>query len=395
MTSSVVYSISADMSRLSKALNASPVVADMARLSKTLNASPFFDDLSRASKALYSSSAVANMARLSKTLNTSPFFDDLSRASRALYSSSVVADMARLSKALDTSPLFDGLNRASKALYASSVVADMTRLSKTLSTSPFTAELNRVSRATTALEQVSKLEFPTYGLIGETTQHFDANIRTRAHRPAIHSRSVKTINETPDYGDNPESNHFVQNDRGTTGLLITPDSGNSLSIQVGFSVSLGSIPIPQAIEAINPEVTSDPQYWRILVTLEQHLRSFVQRSLKKSVGNNWIRQRVPEDVRKNWATRQNEDRVLSKPVYELIQYADFMDLEKIINRNDNWQEVFKHVFRNRDDIRVTFARLHPIRNAIAHGRPLDSDDTLSLINEAARIFHSLCLKELH
>ena len=363
MTSSLVYSIASDLSRLSKALNASPVVADMARLTRALNSSPFFDDLNRVSKALNASPVVTDLARLSKALNESAFVSDLNRISKALNTSPVVANMARLSKAFDTSP--------------------------------FVAELNRVSRVTTALKQVSELEFTTHRLIGETTQHFDANIRARAHRPAVHSRLVKTINETPDHGSHPESNLFDQNGRPTTGLLITPVSGNSLSIQVGFSVSLGSIPIPQAIEVVDPEVTSDPQYWQIIITLEQHLRSFVQRSLEKSVGKNWIRQRVPTDVRNNWANRQKEDRVSRKPVYDLIQYADFMDLEKVIVRKDNWQEVFKHVFQNRDDIRVTFARLHPIRKAIAHGRPLGSDDTLSLINETTRIFHSLRLTELH
>ena len=84
-----------------------------------------------------------------------------------------------------------------------------------------------------------------------------------------------------------------------------------------------------------------------------------------------------------------------RSVYAAIQYADFMDLFAVITRRDNWREVFQQVFRDRDDIKTAFCRLHPIRKAIAHGRPLSRIDTLTLVNETARIFNALGLTVLH
>ena len=358
MTSPAVYSIVSEMSQTTKAISSSL----------------------RAAEVIWGQNAVRSSLRA---------VAEVVRTQDAVRSSFRAAEL-RAAEIVRTQDAVRSSFRAAELR-----AAEIVRTQDAVRSSFCASKMNRLSRDVTTLTKASRLDFSTSRLIGKPTQHHDASFKTRAYRPAIKTKLANTTNETADHDNYPELIHYVPNGRRTTGLLITPDSGNTLSIQVGFSVSLGSIPIPQAIEAVNPEVTSDPRYWRIFVTLEQHLRSFVKRSLEKSVGNNWIRQRVPEDVRKNWTTRQNEDRVLRKPIYELIQYADFMDLEKIIIRKDNWQEVFKHVFRNRDDIRVTFARLHPIRNAIAHGRPLDSDDTLSLINEATRIFHSLRLKELH
>ena len=84
-----------------------------------------------------------------------------------------------------------------------------------------------------------------------------------------------------------------------------------------------------------------------------------------------------------------------RPVYAAIQYADFMDLADVIARRDNWREVFRQVFPDSADITTAFRRLHPIRKAIAHGRPLSRVDTLTLISETVRIFHALRLTVLH
>ena len=65
-----------------------------------------------------------------------------------------------------------------------------------------------------------------------------------------------------------------------------------------------------------------------------------------------------------------------------------MDLETVVGRKDNWP-LFEPVLRNREDFCVSLRRLHPVRKAIAHSRPLCRADVLTLVSEATRIFGAL------
>ena len=163
----------------------------------------------------------------------------------------------------------------------------------------------------------------------------------------------------------------------------------------GFSLSFASVPVPQAIEELDAGATFNPCHWQILNELEQRLRQVVERRLKNLSGPNWARQRVPQAVRERWLDRQNEDRDDGRPVYADIQYADFMDLLDVITRRDNWREVFQSIFGDRSDISVSLRRLHPVRKAVAHSRPLGRADVLTLVSEATRIFRALGMRVLH
>ena len=72
-----------------------------------------------------------------------------------------------------------------------------------------------------------------------------------------------------------------------------------------------------------------------------------------------------------------------------------MDLADVIGRKDNWRETFEPIFRNRDDLMVSFHRLHPVRKAIAHSRPLGRGYVLILVSEATRIFNALGIRVLN
>ncbi len=133
----------------------------------------------------------------------------------------------------------------------------------------------------------------------------------------------------------------------------------------------------------------DPTHNTIFVAVEQRLRRFVSQQLKGQVGHGWVKQRVPDMVRQRWSERQNQERSEQRPVFALIEYADFMDLHDIIVKNDNWKELFCHVFKDKDDFSVSLRRLHPIRKALAHSRPLGRADILTLAAETRRIFDAL------
>ena len=163
----------------------------------------------------------------------------------------------------------------------------------------------------------------------------------------------------------------------------------------GFRLSFASVPVPQAIEEPDASAAFNPHHWQILNELEQKLRQVVELRLKDLSGSDWTRQRVPQTVRERWLARQQEDRAVGRSVYADIQYADFMDLAQVITRRDNWREAFQPIFKDPNDIAVSLRRLHPVRKALAHSRPLGRADVLTLISEATRIFRALGMRILH
>ncbi|MEI9429206.1 Swt1 family HEPN domain-containing protein [Mesorhizobium sp. Cs1299R1N3] len=171
-------------------------------------------------------------------------------------------------------------------------------------------------------------------------------------------------------------------------IAFAPNAYSEVTFSAGFRFRLTKIEPPRAIESGDPGAVFDPTHWTILVTLENALRTLVSTELRTLAGDAWIKRRVPGELRKRWVERQAEERASGRPIYHLIQYADFMDLAQLICQNDNWPS-FCHIFAKRDDFRVSLERLHPIRKAIAHGRPIGRADTLVLVSEGTRVLRSL------
>ena len=163
----------------------------------------------------------------------------------------------------------------------------------------------------------------------------------------------------------------------------------------GFSFCITPMAAPKAVESGDLGATLDPMHWKMLTELERRLRHVVEEELTKLDGPHWIKRRVPQSMRLRWKDRQEEDRTAGRPVYTDIQYSDFMDIADIVGRSNNWREAFQPIFSNKEDFITSFRRLHPVRNAIAHGRPLGRADVLTLAAEAARIFGVLGIRVLN
>ena len=178
-------------------------------------------------------------------------------------------------------------------------------------------------------------------------------------------------------------------------LIAFPTAAYSeVVLAVGFKFHFTPMPLPPTVESAVPGAVFDSMHGRVLTELEQRLRHIVEHRLSGLVGPNWIKHRVAEAVRKRWLERQGKDRDDGRPAFPPIQYADFMDLADIISQSDNWREAFKSIFQNKEDFLVSLRRLHPIRKAIAHSRPLGKSDVLTLVNEATRIFSALKIRVL-
>lgn len=114
------------------------------------------------------------------------------------------------------------------------------------------------------------------------------------------------------------------------------------------------------------------EYYETIKNLEQELRKVISNRLSK-VSKNWWKQNIPEDVKINaekckkqnqspwsWITRSKD----------AIDYIDFGDYGKIISKRDNWNNAFKEIFYNKEELLAKLSELEPIRNSIMHSRNL-------------------------
>ncbi|MFH1358626.1 MAG: hypothetical protein ABIH37_01935 [archaeon] len=102
-----------------------------------------------------------------------------------------------------------------------------------------------------------------------------------------------------------------------------------------------------------------------LYLFENNVREFIRILLEENFNEAWWRRGVPKKVRAKCASRREEGLDEEKEV-DLLLFADFYDYKIIIESN-------KPIFANYIDTKEWCSRLQdmePIRNAIAHNRPL-------------------------
>jgi hypothetical protein len=126
-----------------------------------------------------------------------------------------------------------------------------------------------------------------------------------------------------------------------------------------------------------------------LQRFEAHVRRFIDERMRAAFGDSWIKHRVHGDIRERWRDKKEKAVARGERELSLLMYADFMDYEPIITRDDNWKTVFEAYFRRKEFIRESFQRLHPVRNCTMHARPITSDDKVFLFFEIMRFLKAI------
>ena len=122
---------------------------------------------------------------------------------------------------------------------------------------------------------------------------------------------------------------------------------------------------------------------------ETQIRACIDNLMTAAFGPNWYIRRVPEQMRSNWMRKRTIHMEQGRGEYPLIAFADFTDYVAIINRKDNWTEVFSPVFKNKMLVEESFRRLYPIRSCTMHSRPITQDDELYLFVEVKRLMTAI------
>jgi hypothetical protein len=144
----------------------------------------------------------------------------------------------------------------------------------------------------------------------------------------------------------------------------------------------------EIVDEADESSTHAAMAFRALRRLETAIRAFIVERFTAQFGDKWYRQRLPADVLQAWTDKKARD-TTSTADLPLIEYADFSDYIKIIERKDNWVDVFQGVFTRKEDIQESFRRLGPIRIATMHARLVLKEDLLLMVSETARILKAI------
>ena len=139
------------------------------------------------------------------------------------------------------------------------------------------------------------------------------------------------------------------------------------------------------LTAADNELELAEHAYRRLQRFEMAIRQVIAGTMLQACGDRWMRTRLPTGMLDQWKERQKAGATADAQRRELIEYADFTDYLKIIERADNWREAFGRVFGRKEDVKESLQRLYPLRLAIMHARLVTAGDLLLLLSETKRI----------
>ena len=187
--------------------------------------------------------------------------------------------------------------------------------------------------------------------------------------------------------------------------LLDPTTRSEFYIARGFDPGLTDFPVPALRSGLvsaglyersddgipDQEEGDEVAFMRTneahnrLMRFEYHLRRFIDDAMQIAVGPDWIKHRVPEQIRTNWEIKKAKSTEAGEIEHPLIAYADFPEYLVIITRRDNWKQVFGEIFQHKPSVEESFRRLYPVRNCTMHARPITSEDALFLLVELKRL----------
>ena len=384
------------------------IFGDLDLATKLPDTTGIFGDLDLATKLPGTTGIFGDLDLATKLPDTTGIFGDLDLATKLSGTTGIFGDLDLATKLPDTTGIFGDLDLATKLSGTTGIFGDLDLATKLPDTTGIFGDLDLATKLpdTTGifgdLDLATKMPDTTGIIFGDLdlatklpdTKSFFEGVKATPKPVEICEGLLDVPGALDSLVDGSEAGVL------TAHLESIPDSvklssHNQLLFRAEFDIRLDLAPIPRLIDSSETFSAADQLHWLVFCELEQKLRGAIRDQLLGLVGKDWIKQRVPPDVRMRWHKRQDEDRAACRPVFEAIQYADFMDLQKVIVGKDNWRDVFRAIFQSHEDIIVSFNRLHPVRKALAHSRPLSKSDVLTLVSETSRVVSRLKIRKLH
>lgn len=231
--------------------------------------------------------------------------------------------------------------------------------------------------------------------VGNPSQSVAAYVDARALATIVadgppESRAVVTAvrEELGDYRETDPVNEVIAAD---------PVLRAAFRLEVGYNPDLSSLPpaiiatvfgdlgggVPRNVQA-DPDAIESVVHQRAR-RLELKLRRFIERKMMDAYGPKWSKQRVKGEVLTRWRQRRQLDMDNGRTPSRLFDYAGFEDYREIIENGQNWEEVFKPIYKVKTSILETLRRLSLIRNPDAHYRVMTIEDFIDLHAEGRRL----------
>jgi hypothetical protein len=209
------------------------------------------------------------------------------------------------------------------------------------------------------------------------------------HAPANSHRVVEAVRQ--ELGD------YRHSEPATTEVSSDPILRTAFRLEKGFSPDLSSLPTATLVVVFSwlgfkttADASADPEALQRIIGsrvrhLELRIRRFIENRMRSAFGSKWHLQRVSPETVNRWQRRRQTDVDNLRTPSRLFDYASFEDYHTIIERKDNWRQVFSEIFPVKSSLLEGLRRLSLIRNPDAHIRILTVEDMIDLAVEGHRI----------
>lgn len=180
-------------------------------------------------------------------------------------------------------------------------------------------------------------------------------------------------------------------------FLLSPPTNPPEEIRL-FSLALERLlpdPAETSFELERQELSPDEEALlvksqraaRLIIQFEAQLRNYLHQTMTEHYGPGWEKSNTPENgqMRQRWHEKRAIAQANGEEASDLVQYADFTDYAKVITRGDNWTKIFGPVFRDKQDIAISFRRLEQLRVITLHSRRVTNGELLTIGTETSRI----------
>ena len=214
-----------------------------------------------------------------------------------------------------------------------------------------------------------------------------------------------TVALRADFGDWRDTNTFPEV------VFEDPVARTNLYVERGFNTALTDFPDLAFREGLVRAGLDDDTDWDIQISeqdpeqeadfkrankchghlqrLERGLRKFIDQAMTAQYGADWPKKRLPPKLLEAWEFKKSRAESDGVVLTMFIDVADFSDYVDIICKKDHWREVFQVRFKRTESVRESFQRLHPIRVATMHSRPVTKADELYTLAETMRLLRAI------
>lgn len=178
----------------------------------------------------------------------------------------------------------------------------------------------------------------------------------------------------------------------TTGRALQDDYAGSLELEILDFVPDFSSSLLDRLLGRRPEIPEEEEPPAISAIenkahlVEKRLREFVLQNLKRHYGGpKWWKQGLPggikSDVDKRWSSEierkgyLKRDKRIKTNEYK-FEFLDLGQLMHTIIYGQNWEDIFKDIFQNKESLQRRLKDVMVLRNPSTHGRKFDDQDML-------------------